>query len=119
MADSDALTDAQYRALTDQVFRAIESQTDRWLDDDVVDIDVHRSGGLMELSLPGGSKLIINAQPPLHELWLAARDGGFHFRFSAGRWVDTRDGAEFFERVSEHLSRQTGRSLRLLPPEQC
>jgi iron donor protein CyaY len=42
-----------------------------------------RTGGLLELSFPNGSKIIVNTQPPLHEVWLAARGGGFHYR-----WVD-------------------------------
>jgi CyaY protein len=39
----------------------------------------------------------VNTQPPLQEIWLAARRGGFHFRQLDGRWLD-RDGQEFFER---------------------
>jgi CyaY protein len=105
------LTEAQYRALTDTVLARIEATADRWLQDDVVDIDTHRAGGLLELSLPGASKLIVNTQPPLQELWLAARGGGFHFKFLEGAWRDTRDGAEFFARLSEHASLQAGKPL--------
>jgi CyaY protein len=105
------LTDAQYRELTDAVLARIEATVDRWLEDDVVDIDTHRTGGLLELSMPGQSKLIINTQPPLHELWLAARGGGFHFKFAQGAWRDTRDGVEFFARLSEHASAQARRPL--------
>jgi CyaY protein len=105
------LTDAQYREQTNTVLARIEATVDRWLQDDVVDIDTHRTGGLLELSLPGATKLIINIQPPLQELWLAARDGGFHFKFVEGAWRDTRDGAEFFARLSEHASRQAGKPL--------
>ena len=64
-----------------------------------------------------GSKIIVNTQPPLHELWLATRGGGFHFRFEAGRWVDTKDGVEFFARLSDEASAQGGRVLRFLPPD--
>jgi CyaY protein len=55
---------------------------------------------------------VINTQPPLHELWLAAKAGGFHFRFSDGRWRDTRDGASFVDLLSRHASAQAGRALR-------
>jgi CyaY protein len=111
MTSASTLTDAQYRELSDAVLARIEATVDRWLQDDVADIDSHRTGGLLELSLPGQSKLIINTQPPLHELWLAARGGGFHFKYVDGTWRDTRDGAEFFARLSEHASAQMGKPL--------
>jgi CyaY protein len=78
----------------------------------VVDIDSQRTGGLLELSFPDGSKIVVNTQPPLHELWLAARSAGRHFRHEAGRWVDTRDGTEFLAALSQHASEQAGRALR-------
>lgn len=110
------LGDADYRSRSAAVLAAIESCVDRWLDEDVVDIDAHRTGGLLELAMPGGSKLIINTQPPLQEIWLAARAGGYHFRHVDGRWLDTRSGAEFFELLSIQASAQAGKALRFEPP---
>lgn len=116
-ADSPSpLTDTEYHRLTSAVLAAIEAEADRLLQDDVVDIDSQRTGGLLELAFPNGSKIIVNTQPPLHELWLAARAGGFHYRHVAGRWVDTRDGTEFFEALSREASAQAGRPLQFRPP---
>jgi len=42
---------------------------------------------------------------------LAARAGGFHFRYDAGRWFDTRDGREFFDVLSACASEQAGQRL--------
>jgi len=110
------LSDSAYRALTDTVLAGIEAAVDRWLQDDVVDIDASRTGGLLELSFPNGSKLIVNTQPPLQELWLAARSGGFHYKHVAGRWLDTRNGRDFYEAFSACASEQAGRALKLAPP---
>ncbi|MEN9543292.1 MAG: hypothetical protein RLZZ598_125 [Pseudomonadota bacterium] len=112
---ASGLSDGEYRVLSSALLAAIEAQTDRWLQDDVVDIDGARTGGLLELSLPGGSKLIINTQPPLHEVWLAARRGGFHFRHVGGRWLDTKSGAEFWALLSVCASEQAGVSLQFPP----
>lgn len=106
------LTDSQFQQLSHAMLGSIEAQVDRWLQDDVIDIDTHRTGGLLELSFPNGSKIIINTQPPLHELWLAAKAGGFHFRWNGTQWVDTRDGSEFLASLSGHASAQGGRDLR-------
>lgn len=113
-ADTPArsLTDAQYQALTRELLAAIESQADRWLQDDVIDIDTSRTGGLLELSFPNGSKIVVNTQPPLHEVWLAARAGGFHYRWADGHWVDTRDGSDFIAALSHHASLQGGLTLQ-------
>jgi CyaY protein len=108
---SASLTDAQYRQLAHQTLSAVEAQADAWLEDDVVDIDTHRTGGLLELAFPNGSKIILNTQPPLQELWMAARAGGFHFRCEGGAWRDTKDGREFFSRLSQLASEQAGLPL--------
>ena len=105
------LTDAEYHRLASGALARIESTLDRWLEDDVIDIDSQRTGGLLELSFPAGSKIVINTQPPLHELWLAARAGGYHFKWVDGAWRDTRDGAEFFARLSQEATAQAGKAL--------
>ena len=88
-----------------------DDQADAWLQQGVVDIDTNRAGGLLELEFPNGSKIVVNKQPPLHEIWLAARNGGFHFKFVDGAWRDTRDGREFFARLSEEASVQAAKPL--------
>ena len=106
------LTDSEYHAKTAAVLAGIESAIDRFLQDDVVDIDTQRTGGLLELVFPDASKIVVNTQPPLQELWLAAQSGGFHFRSVGGRWIDSRDGREFFDVLSACASAQAGRPLR-------
>jgi CyaY protein len=110
------LTDREYHERTAAVLSSIEATIDRWLQQDVIDIDTHRTGGLLELAFPDGSRIVINTQPPLHELWLAARAGGHHYRHVDGRWLDTRDDSDFFETLSRAASEQSGRPLRFSAP---
>ena len=111
------MSDAEYQARAAAVLGAVETSIDRWLDDDLIDIDTHRTGGLLELSFPGGSKIVLNTQPPLQELWLAARSGGWHFKFAGGVWRDTRQGEEFFSALSRCASEQAGKPLQFTAPE--
>jgi len=113
---SQALSDADYHRETAALLARIEAAADRWLQDDVIDIDTQRTGGLLDLSFPDGSRIVLNTQPPLHELWLAARAGGHHYRRVDGRWCDTRDGSEFFAALSAHASSQAGMPLRFDAP---
>jgi CyaY protein len=59
---------------------------------------------------------VVNTQPPLQELWLAARAGGYHYKHVAGRWLDTRDSRDFFDALSLCASEQSGQPLRFDPP---
>ena len=106
------LTDAEYHRLSAAALARIEATIDRWLQDDVIDIDGQRTGGLLELTFPEGSVVVVNTQPPLQELWLASRGGGYHFNHVQGEWRDTRDGVEFFARLSAAASAQAGKPLK-------
>jgi CyaY protein len=108
------MTDLEYHDKASAVLASIEACIDTWLQDDVVDIDAQRTGGLLEMSFPNGSKIILNTQPPLHEIWLAARAGGFHYKFVEGAWRDTRDGRELFEALSACASEQAAKPLRFI-----
>ncbi len=107
----EPLSGAEYERRTRAVLASIEAAVDQWLQDDVIDIDASRTGGLLEMRFPNGSSLVVNTQPPLQELWLAAQSGGFHFKASPDGWFDSRDGTDFFARLSACASEQAGREL--------
>lgn len=109
------LSDTEYRRLTEQVLSCIEATVDGWLQDDVIDIDVCRTGGLLEMTFPGGSKIVVNTQPPLQELWLASRSGGYHFGWRDGAWRIASGEGEFFAVLSQQVSRQAGQPLVFQP----
>lgn len=113
--DPTPLSDSEYHERSQAVLAAVEVRADQLLQDDVVDIDTHRTGGLLELVFPNDSKIVINTQPPLHEIWLAARSGGYHYRYVQGRWLDTRTDADFFEMLSACASEQAGTPVRFSP----
>jgi CyaY protein len=108
-----SMNDTEYHAHADALLRRLEIQMDAWLQDDVIDIDTQRSGGVLELSFPDGSKIVVNKQPPLQEIWLAARAGGFHFKWDGAVWRDTKTGAEFVALFNEQASGQARKTLVL------
>ena len=110
------MTDTEYQDLTDAALAAIEAACDRINDSTDADIDNQRVGGMVTLVFGNGSQMIVNTQPPLHELWLAARSGGYHFRYDGARWLDTKTGREFFDQLSAEASVQAGLTLDFAPP---
>jgi CyaY protein len=105
------LGDADYHRMADDVIATIEAHVDRWLQADLIDIDAQRTGGMLEMKFPNGSMIVVNKQPPLHEIWLAARSGGYHYKPVDGQWRDSRAGKEFFQALSECASEQGGTPL--------
>ena len=110
------MTDTEFLDRAEAVLRAIEASCDRINDESDADIDNQRVGGMVTLVFRNRSQIVVNLQKPLHEIWLAARAGGHHYRHVNGQWRDTRDGSEFFAALSQHTSAQAGKALRFEPP---
>jgi CyaY protein len=71
------------------------------------------AGGVLEIEFDDGSKIIVNRHGVAKEIWVAARSGGFHFRYDGSVWRDTRDGAELFTRLSALVGEQAGAPVSL------
>lgn len=101
----DAQFETQAEALFERLERALEA-TD-------VDFEL-KAGGVIEMEFDDGSKIIVNRHGAAREVWVAARSGGFHFRWDGAAWRDTRGGDELFAALSELVSAQLGHRIRLL-----
>lgn len=106
------MTDLEFMDRAEQLLRAVESSCDRLNEKTDVDIDNQRVGGMVTLVFRNGSQIIVNLQKPLHEVWLAARSGGYHYKQVDGRWTDTKGQGEFFDQLSRDASAQAGVALR-------
>lgn len=70
-------------------------------------------GGVLTIDCADGGQIIINRHAVAQEIWVAARAGGFHFRYLDGDWVDSRDGEALLVRLSLLLSAQLGEAVSL------
>ncbi len=109
------MTDLEFMDQAERVLKAIESGCDRINDATDADIDNQRVGGMVTLKFANRSEIIVNLQKPLQEIWLAARSGGYHYRYDGGQWLDTKGQGELFARLSEDASIQSGQSLEIGP----
>ena len=105
------MTDPEFLDRAESLLSALEQQCDRINDDTDVDIDNQRVGGMITLTFSSRSQIIVNLQKPLHEVWLAARSGGYHYRFDGQQWVDTKGQGEFWAQLSRDASAQAGLPL--------
>jgi CyaY protein len=105
------MTDPEFMDLAEALLQTVEVCCDKMNDMDDVDVDNQRVGSMVTLSFPNRSQIIINLQKPLHEVWIAARSGGYHFRWQDGVWEDTKGQGEFFATLSKDASAQAGLPL--------
>ena len=104
------MTESEFEALAGAALAALEGA----LEAAVPDADVQAKGtGLLEIEFDDGSKMVINRHTAAREIWVAARSGGFHFRYDGSVWRDTRDGTELFAAVSKLASQQSGTPVTL------
>ena len=89
------MTDPEFMDRAEALLKAVEVCCDAMNDLDDVDVDNQRVGSMVTLSFPNRSQIIINLQKPLHEVWIAARSGGYHFRWQDGVWQTPKDKANF------------------------
>lgn len=106
------MTDQEYLDRAEAALGAIERGCDRINEQTDADIDSQRVGGMITLVFANGSQVVVNLQPPLHEIWLAARTGGYHYRHDGRQWIDTKSGEELFASLSREASLQAGVALR-------
>ena len=105
------MTDLEFMDRAEKLLMAIEQRCDEINENTDADLDSQRSGGMVTITFANRSQIVINLQKPLHEVWMAAQSGGYHYKFDGSAWLDTKGGAEFFAELSRDASAQSGMSL--------
>ena len=106
------MDERQFEALAAAALERIE----RALEQSGLDADFElKEGGVLELEFEDGSRIIVNRHGAAREIWVAARSGGFHFRWDGSAWRDTRAGTELFAALSKLVSAQSGTGVILSP----
>lgn len=105
------MNDSHFHQLADTLLLSIEDKLDAH--EGEADIDYETHGSVMTLSFTNGSKIVINRQEPLHQIWLATRAGGYHFNYDNELWICDRSGQEFWQLLTEACSTQAGQPVRL------
>lgn len=105
------MTETEFNDRVDTLLERIEDA----VDGSGADIDFETSAGILSLSFADGSRIIINRQTPLRQVWVATRGGGFHFGYEPARqsWVNASDGEELFAALSRFCGEQAGEPVSL------
>lgn len=77
-------------------------------------IDFESENEILTLDFPDRSRIIINKQRPLQEIWVAARSGGFHYRYDKERRAWLREGgAELIADIERFATEQLKAPVKL------
>lgn len=102
------MTESEYGHLADTTLNRLEAALD------AAEVDYERAaGGVLEIEFEDGSVIVVNKQAAAQEIWVAAKSGGFHYRWDDAAWRDTRGGEELFAALSRLASAQSGQTVEL------
>ncbi|MBD1576429.1 MULTISPECIES: iron donor protein CyaY [Vibrio] len=101
------MNDTEFHQLVDIQMTAIEEA----IDESGADIDYEVSGNVMTLEFENRSQIIINRQEPMHEIWLASKSGGYHFKYVENEWICSKTGVELFALVKTECAKHADEEI--------
>lgn len=99
------MPESEFHELVDQIYVQIEDL----IDESGADLDYESGGGVMTITCENdGSKVILSRQPATLEIWVAARSGGYHFKYDQAEWICATGEslAELLRRVIHEQSQE-------------
>lgn len=109
------MNESEFIQLAEQALADIQEA----IDASGANIDYDLSGDILTLEFDNGSRIIINRQTPLSQIWVATRSGGFHFDYQTEqqRWCLHSDAEkDLFQQLSIYCSEQAGETVILESP---
>jgi len=105
------MEESEFNQRVDDILLQIEDA----IDESGADIDYETAGGILTLTFEDDSKIIINRQTPLRQIWIATRGGGFHFDFNDAEqcWREQQSSEELFAALSHYSTAQAGENVSL------
>lgn len=101
------MTESEFMSRVDATLERIEEL----LDDAETDLDCESNGGMLTVKCENGSQIIFTRQPPVKQLWIATRNGGFHFDHDGEQWLRDTDGASLTEVLTAAFAEQAGETF--------
>jgi CyaY protein len=96
------MNESEFHRAVDAILARIEAAIED------ADLEVDLESGILTVTCPDSTRIIVNRQTPNREIWVAARSGGFHFAHRDGEWRDTRSGEELFASLARIVKLQSG-----------
>jgi CyaY protein len=106
------MNESDFNQLAEQTMMDIEQA----IEDSGAEIDYDTISEILTLEFENGSRIIINKQTPVSQLWVAAKSGGFHFNYddASRSWrLDSDTEQDLFSCLSRYCTEQAGEPVVL------
>ena len=106
------MNESKFNRLAEETMIAIEEAVEA----SGADIDYDNVADILTLEFPNRSRIIINKQTPLSQIWVAAKSGGYHFDFDEERnlWcLNNSAEKDLFTQLSLYCTEQLGQAIEL------
>ena len=103
---------SRYLALVEAAYRKIG---DAFEDVDGEDADLEPKGDVLTIRYRDGSRVVLNTQGPVFQIWIAGAGRGWHCSYDegSGRWLDDKEGEDLFAIVRRITKDTAGIDLKL------
>jgi CyaY protein len=106
------MNESDFNQLAEKTMMDIEQA----IEDSGAEIDYDTISDILTLEFENGSRIIVNKQTPVSQLWVAAKSGGFHFDYDteSQTWrLDSNPDEELLSCLSRYCSEQAGEEVVL------
>ena len=106
------MNESQFNQLAEETMIAVEEA----IEASGADIDYDNVADILTLEFSNGSRIIINKQTPLCQIWVAAKSGGYHFDYdeTSELWCLNGDRQkDLFSQLSLYCTQQAGEDIQL------
>ncbi len=109
------MDDNAFDHVADDELRRLERRLEGFDPDEV---EPSLAGDVLQLTVPGGGKIIINRHRAARQIWMAAARQAWHFDLDSkdGRWRTEKTREELVETLEKVLSEQLRRPVKLATP---
>ena len=103
------MNESEFNQHIDDLLVSIEDA----VEDAGVDIDFETVAGILTLEFDNGSKVIINRQTAMRQVWVAAKSGGYHLDRVDEQWVTSLSKETLAGLLDRVCSEQMGEPVTL------
>lgn len=107
------MTDAEFEQKYHTSLLRIEEVIEAAITDDDIDLDYETVNDILTLECADESSIIITKQSATHQLWIAAKSGGFHFDLDekSKGWICTTNQQGLWQMLEDIILQQGKVSL--------
>lgn len=106
------MTEQEYHQRSDETLKRILRAFD---DEDPDEVEAESIPGVVTLQFGDGRKFILNRQPAVHQLWLAAGASGWKFDYdeASGSWLSDKTREELVGLLTRLVGEKLGRPVAI------